>query len=41
MPPLPGLTPEGRRVVILRGNEADCPTPNFPDGMKMMLMIGD
>lgn len=41
IPPLPGLTPEGRRVVVLRGNEIDCPTPNIPDGMKLLLMIGD
>lgn len=41
MPVLPGLTPNGRRVSILRGEDKDAPTPNVADAMKLMLMIGD
>jgi len=41
IPPLPGLTPEGRRVIVLRGKDADVPTPDLPEGMKIVLMIGD
>lgn len=40
VPPLPGLTPEGRRVIIFRGLDKDIPTPNIADGMKVILMIG-
>lgn len=41
IPVLPGLTPNGRRVAILRGIEKDLPTPNVADCMKLCLMIGD
>lgn len=41
IPPLPGLTPNGRRVVILRGVDKDIPTPNVAEAMKLMLMMGD
>lgn len=41
IPVLPGLTPNGRRVAILRGIEKDLPTPNVADCMKLVLMIGD
>lgn len=41
LPPLPGLTPNGRRVVILKGIDKDIPTPNVADAMKLTLMLGD
>lgn len=41
MPPLPGLTPEGRRVVVMRGVSKDVITPNVPEALKAALMIGD
>ncbi|XP_077288517.1 alpha-tocopherol transfer protein-like [Arctopsyche grandis] len=41
IPPLPGLTPTGRRVVFMRGINKDFPTPNVADLFKMTLMIGD
>ncbi|XP_031839005.1 alpha-tocopherol transfer protein-like isoform X2 [Nomia melanderi] len=41
IPPLPGLTKNGRRVIIMRGINKDTPTPNVADGMKIVLMIGD
>lgn len=41
MPPLPGLTPNGRRVSIIRGEDKDIPTPNITEAMKLMLMYGD
>lgn len=41
IPPLPGLTPEGRRVVVMRGMNKDGPTPNVADAFKLTLMIGD
>ncbi|XP_018568173.1 alpha-tocopherol transfer protein-like [Anoplophora glabripennis] len=41
IPPLPGLTPEGRRVVVLRGKVKEVDTPNIADIMKVVLMIGD
>lgn len=41
MPPLPGLTPNGRRVIVLRGKDKDVDTPNIADIMKVVLMIGD
>lgn len=41
IPPLPGLTPAGRRVVFLRGVDKDIATPNVADCMKVVLMIGD
>ncbi|XP_044763472.1 alpha-tocopherol transfer protein-like [Coccinella septempunctata] len=40
-PPLPGLTPEGRRVTIMRGLDKNIDTPNLADLMKIALMVGD
>ncbi|XP_045468130.1 alpha-tocopherol transfer protein-like isoform X2 [Harmonia axyridis] len=40
-PPLPGLTPGGRRVTIIRGFDKNIPTPNIADIMKLALMLGD
>lgn len=41
MPPLPGLTKEGCRVVCLRATDRDNMPNNVADGMKLALMIGD
>lgn len=41
MPPLPGLTPNGRRVSILRGEDKNVPTPSVSETMKLLLMLGD
>jgi hypothetical protein len=42
IPPLPGLTPKGRRVIVLRARRSDIPlTYNVWDGAKLVLMIGD
>ena len=41
VPPLPGLTKNGRRVIVMRGVNKDLPTPNVPEAMKLVLMIGD
>ena len=41
MPPLPGLTPKGCRVVMLRGVDKEMTTPNVAEMMKLTLMIGD
>lgn len=41
MPPLAGLTENGRRVIIMRGIDKDLPTPNVAEVMKLVLMIGD
>ncbi|XP_038213768.1 alpha-tocopherol transfer protein-like [Zerene cesonia] len=41
MPPLPGLTPDGRRVVLMRGLDKDAQTPNVADAFKLALMMGD
>jgi len=41
MPPLPGLTPNGRRVCVLRGLDKEMSTPNVAEAMKLALMIGD
>lgn len=41
MPPLPGLTKEGCRVVCLRAVDRDNMPNNVADGMKLALMIGD
>lgn len=40
-PILPGLTPNGRRVCVLRGVSKDIATPNIDDCMKLVLMAGD
>lgn len=41
MPPLPGLTPNGCRVVCLRAIERDNMPDNVAHGMKVAMMIGD
>ncbi|KPI98994.1 Alpha-tocopherol transfer protein-like [Papilio xuthus] len=41
MPPLPGLTPDGRRVILMRGVDKDAQTPNVADAFKLALMLGD
>ncbi|XP_041971721.1 alpha-tocopherol transfer protein-like isoform X2 [Aricia agestis] len=41
MPALPGLTPEGRRVVVMRGIDKDIQTPNVANAFKLALMMGD
>ncbi|KAK0162813.1 hypothetical protein PV327_006558 [Microctonus hyperodae] len=41
IPPLPGLTKNGRRVVVMRGLNKDIPTPNVAEAMKLVMMIGD
>lgn len=41
IPPLPGLTKNGRRVIVMRGIEKDVPTPSVSEAMKLALMIGD
>lgn len=41
MPPLPGLTPKGCRVVCLRAVDRENMPNNVADGMKLALMIGD
>lgn len=38
---MPGLTPNGRRVCVLRGVTKDIATPNIDDCMKLVLMAGD
>ena len=38
---MPGLTPNGRRVCVLRGINKDMSTPNIDDCMKLVLMAGD
>lgn len=41
MPPLPGLTPNGRRVIVFRGVDKNVVTPDVAQQMKLVLMIGD
>ncbi|XP_053617231.1 alpha-tocopherol transfer protein-like [Plodia interpunctella] len=41
MPPLPGLTPDGRRVIFMRGLDKDVQTPNVADAFKLAFMMGD
>ncbi|XP_063219070.1 clavesin-2 [Bacillus rossius redtenbacheri] len=41
IPPLPGLTLEGRRVIVMQAANKDVLHPNVADGMKLVLMIGD
>lgn len=41
VPPLPGLTPNGRRVVMMRGVDLEQTAASVADGMKVVLMIGD
>ncbi|TGZ54118.1 Alpha-tocopherol transfer protein-like protein [Temnothorax longispinosus] len=41
IPPLPGLTKKGCRVIVMRGVDKEAPTPNIPETMKMVFMIGD
>lgn len=38
---MPKLTPEGRRVVVMQGKVKDYTGPLVPEGMMMVLMIGD
>ncbi|XP_063368553.1 alpha-tocopherol transfer protein-like [Cydia amplana] len=40
-PPLPGLTPNGRRVTICRGIDKNVDTHQLIDAFKMAMMIGD
>ncbi|KAJ2940271.1 hypothetical protein O0L34_g11841 [Tuta absoluta] len=40
-PPLPGLTPEGRRVTICRGLDKNLDTNQLNDAFKVAMMIGD
>lgn len=43
IPPLPGLTKNGRRVILMRGLVKDIPitVSNITEAMKMVFMIGD
>lgn len=41
MPPLPGLTKEGNRVVVMRGLDKTILHPSPYDVAKIVLMIGD
>lgn len=41
IPPLPGLTPDGKRVICMRGLDKNIIHPAVSDGMKIVLMIGD
>ncbi|CAG5047573.1 unnamed protein product [Parnassius apollo] len=41
IPPLPGLTPDGRRVVVMRGLDKEGQTPIVADAFKLALMMGD
>ncbi|GBP00809.1 Alpha-tocopherol transfer protein-like [Eumeta japonica] len=40
-PALPGLTPNGRRVIICRGTDSKLDTQEITDTLKLALMIGD
>ncbi|KAL2742032.1 endoglucanase E-4-like isoform X2 [Vespula maculifrons] len=40
-PPLPGLTKDGCRVIVMRGKRKDMLTPNVSNLMKLVMMIGD
>lgn len=40
-PPLPGLTKDGCRAIVMRGKRKDILTPNVPNLMKLVMMIGD
>lgn len=41
VPPLPGLTPDGKRIIVMRAKEKDFETPPLADAAKLVLMIGD
>uniref|UniRef100_A0AAR5Q4E5 CRAL-TRIO domain-containing protein n=1 Tax=Dendroctonus ponderosae TaxID=77166 RepID=A0AAR5Q4E5_DENPD len=41
LPPLPGLTPDGKRIIVMRGKDKDIDTPPLGDVAKVVLMIGD
>jgi hypothetical protein len=41
MPPLPGLTAEGNRVVWMCGAQPELNISSAPTTMKLALMIGD
>lgn len=38
---MPGLTKDGRRLVVLRGKDKNATSPLAEDAMKLLLMIGD
>ncbi|CAH0758486.1 unnamed protein product [Diatraea saccharalis] len=40
-PPLPGLTPNGRRVIIVRSSDKTLDTHHLYDAFKITMMIGD
>ncbi|KAL4707243.1 hypothetical protein ACJJTC_008324 [Scirpophaga incertulas] len=40
-PPLPGLTPSGRRVLVVRGLDKSLETHHLYDAFKLIMMIGD
>lgn len=41
IPPLPGLTKNGRRVVVMKGVDLEHVAASVADAMKAVLMIGD
>uniref|UniRef100_A0A2S2NXC1 Clavesin-2 n=1 Tax=Schizaphis graminum TaxID=13262 RepID=A0A2S2NXC1_SCHGA len=41
VPPLPGLTPNGRRVIMMSGVDLEQMAATVAEGMKVVLMIGD
>lgn len=41
VPTMPGLTPNGRRVTIMRGLDKTITSPSIFDAFKIVLMIGD
>lgn len=41
MPPLPGLTPDGKRVIVMTTPVKECDTNDIFEAMKMAMMIGD
>lgn len=41
IPPLPGLTPDGKRIIVMRSKVKDVDTPPLSDVAKLVLMIGD
>lgn len=40
-PPLPGVTKEGRRVMVLRGKDKNFHHPPAEDAIKLLFMVGD
>ncbi|CAG9770886.1 unnamed protein product [Ceutorhynchus assimilis] len=41
IPPLPGLTKDGKRIIVMRGKDPSVETPPLSDVAKLVLMIGD